>query len=197
MTPDELELHLRGGACLALDTNVMFGFRELKKLHSLVRSVNRTLNPIEIRLVIPALVHAEMLHDLRCYLAERGECYRAEVVAKEVLVEIVAFKAEDGDGVSEHIFQRYSTSAQWRAAKRHNAISHLGLLAKADQIQGTNVPATVDWFIAGHARQHRWLMVTDDHGPEFEGLERVSRATLTTALERLASPGPTPDLERS
>jgi len=194
LTLDELEARLRGDACVALDTNVMFGLRELGRLAVLVRAANRAAST-RIRLIVPALVHAEMLHDLRCWLAEKEIPYRAEEITKDLetkATEVVAFEAADGEGASAHIFQVYPTTKEWHAAKCLNAISHLGLLKKAAEIPGKHFPATVDWFIAGQARGRGWLLVTRDRGPEFAGLERIGCDLLKNALQRLASAGSQP-----
>lgn len=190
MTEDELDTRLRSGAVLALDTNVMFGFRELGRLDALVRGANRaSASKTPIRLVVPALVHAEMLHDLRCHLDARGVPYDATAVTdglRDKLTEVVDFTAADADGASAQIWRSHRNTDAWRDAKRANAIAHLGIQKLTADIPGKHVPATVDWFIAGHALGRGWLLVTRDRGPEFAGLERVNLDPLKAALTRLA-----------
>jgi hypothetical protein len=190
VTPQQLEARLREGVSLALDTNVLYGFRQLGKLDTLVRRANRTVAPQQIRLIVPALVHAEMLHDLRCHITQKGAAYDAGEVARSLgdkTVTIAAFEAEDGEGVSAQIFLHHPDPEDWRDAKRRNALKHLGLSSMADQISRKRVPATVDWFIAGHARGRNWLLVTHDNGPEFKGLERVGLEPLKAALTRMGA----------
>lgn len=194
MSPEELDARLAGGATLAVDTNVLFSVRELGTLTDLVRAANRSRSQqAPVRLVVPALVHAEILHDLRCFLARKGEPYSAAEVAASLASKgttVVAFSPEDADGTSAHLFASAPTSTGWRAAKRRNAISHLGMLHREGEVPGKNVPATVDWFIAGHARERGWILITGDRGPEFHGLERVRLADIKAALERLAAHPP-------
>lgn len=198
MSPDDLALRLRAGAELALDTNAIFGFRTIGTLASLIREANRA-RPDEppIRLLVPVLVHAEILHDLRCFLAAKGHSYRPEEVVRDLEgkgVEIVEFAVDDAEGVSAHLYTQHTTEGSWRAAKRLNAIAHLGLLKEESSIPGQRVPATVDWFIAGQALRRGWLLVTADRGPEFRGLTRVQVPALKAALTTIARPpgGPSP-----
>jgi hypothetical protein len=86
-------------------------------------------------------------------------------------------------------WEKRPNTAAWQRFKRERCLSCIGLPKnhhdKASG-KGSNCGTTVDWLIGGHSRKDGCILVTDDSGPEFEGLtERVKLGTLTNALERL------------
>jgi hypothetical protein len=186
----ELAVGLRGGAVVALDSNVVYG----RRLLHLADAVNRLRDGplrLSIQLVIPALVHAEHLAQERRRRPDFDPAkVRAALTSKGFGVDgphhIVAFGEEDAEGYGAWSQGLFPTRAAWEEAKRRRCFEMLGLPPAASN---PRCSATVDWFIAAQAEARGWWLVPDDAGPEFQELRRrCSLGTLMAALEALERP---------
>ena len=185
MESADLREALRSGVTLAVDTNAVFG----RRLLQLADQVNRLREPptaFPVVLVIPALVHAEHLAQVRPKRADfSAEVAQAALISKGFGADgphrIAAFNASDAEA-SAAILARW-TLTDWPLAKQRRCAAMLGvpLPEKAGRCS-----ATVDWFIAAQAEAQGWLLITDDGGPEFQGHTRRSTYnSLMRALEAL------------
>lgn len=172
LDPAALRALLEGAAVLAVDTNVVQG-RALMDLANQVQAVNhRRPKERALGIVVPALVHAERVFQLRRQLQfdpARLERAWEQLGSKGVRVE--PYTEADAEGHGAALAPHYPTDDGWGAAK---------------QAQGGSRPATVDWFIAAQAASRGWLWVSDDRGAEHRWLERrADAATLTQVLKKL------------
>ncbi|OQY47382.1 MAG: hypothetical protein DRR08_28080 [Candidatus Parabeggiatoa sp. nov. 2] len=76
------------------------------------------------------------------------------------------------------IGEQFLTNQEWYSFKRQSCINCLGVNIANIQMPGSGKKcgATVDWLIAGYAYAESCLLVTDDKGEEFQGIEK--KATL-------------------
>jgi hypothetical protein len=185
-----LVTRLRDGVTVAVDTNILVGARALDTFVMKVKNANLRLrrevgHPQRIRLVVPTLVHAERLHDLR---SRWSESYSAEAIAASLRAK--GIELEPFGNASAHIHSAFPDATSWQFGKRQNAILQLGLNEAELSKRGVVIPgqrcsATVDWFIAGQARHHGWILISADRGVEFAGLQRVTLTEVEEALDRL------------
>jgi hypothetical protein len=198
MTDAEMASLLRGGtAVLALDTNVItcprkdgrLSFNPFLDICDLVDRIGSTPTGPRIRVVVPASVHFEVLHDLRL---SKGSSFNLELVRnplKSKGVDVLAFDEESAELASGELAQWCADSEVWRQRKKQHCLSALGL---ADA-PGHGL-ATIDWLLATEAEARGWLLVTDDQGPEFADVDRkVKRTRLAGLLIELARSIPIPD----
>lgn len=191
MTPHDMAGRLRaGGAALAFDTNALFGERSLFGVCNSVAQYNerlaeRALPPL--RLVVSAVAHAEKLFDLKQQFRDR---FDAGVILRGLArkgLAVTAFETRHALETAARLGERCPDSAAWREAKRRRCLHCLGLdAATATPGSGKECGATVDWLVGGHARAEGAILVTDDKGPEFQGIvERVKLDVLEEALRGL------------
>lgn len=178
-----------GHVALALDTNAMYMAR--KRLFDLCNQVNR-LNEgpkaLHLRLCVPAVVHMEMLLDLRQKLLKSSSSYDAAVVDRGLQdkgLHVVAFEKSHAEQAAERIAGMFPDTESWREAKRVRYVQALGIpdsevLRKA----GKRCSATVDWLIAAQSVQEDWILVTNDQGLEFSGMKQKMKLE---ELEQLLS----------
>lgn len=172
MTPEDLIA--RGGAVLALDTNAITGFGRLQRLCNLVAQLREPPHPIEIRLYVPAVVHAEVLFDLQ---QSYGQTYDADIVLrglKDKGLEVQPFEERHAEHAAARLGRSFPSREDWRAAKKKRCLQCLGLREQDVQVAGSGAScgATIDFVIAAHATHEGWILVTDDKGPDFAGIER-------------------------
>ncbi|MEZ4436180.1 MAG: hypothetical protein R3F65_27600 [bacterium] len=178
MTVGELLARIDSGpVSVTFDTNFLrarASFASLSRVSQKIRQANSVLAPnateppIQIR--ISALVHEERVYQLRRQRAKLGLPFRSEVI--DEFLEQLGFKIEeftraDAEGSAEHLFARFADDASWKAAKKSKG----------------SKSATIDWLIAGHAVTRKWLVVTNDGGPEWTGVAKVSRSVWDEALD--------------
>lgn len=179
MTPeDKIEA---GGAVLALDTNALIGFRRLAGLCNRVNLLRQAPSPLEIQLSVPAVVHMEVLFDLRQH---HGEGFDADGVLRGLFekgLRIEPFGEAHAQHAAARLAANFPQTSDWHAAKRKRCLACVGLREQdvRSAASGKRCGATVDWVIAAHAAQEGWILVTSDTGPEFAGLE------LKMTLDRL------------
>lgn len=169
-----------GNVTLALDTNAMYLAK--KRLLDLCNSVNRLNagpNALNLRLCVPAVVHMEMLLDIRHVLLQKGSPYDAAVVdqgLRDKGLQVMAFEKHHAERAAELLAGRFPDAPAWREAKRLRYVRSLGL-NDTDELRktGKRCSATIDWLIAAQALQEQWVLVTDDQGAEFAGVEQKLR----------------------
>ena len=191
MTPQEIAARLRpGGLAFAFDTNALFGNTSLFAVCSDVARHNdylaaHSLPPV--RLVISTVAHTEKLFDLKQKFREKFD--GAEILRglERKGLAIEPFEAEHAIETALRIGERNPTTAAWHEAKRQRCLECLGLPTATDTPgKGKGCGATVDWLIGGHARAPGCVLVTDDNGPEFDGLaDRVKLDVLKAALQAI------------
>lgn len=181
MTPEERIAS--GGAILALDTNALVGFQRLARVCNSVNLLRTAAEPLELRLCVPAVVHMEVLFDLRQHY---GATYDADAVLQGLLdkgLTVAPFEGKHAVSAAEHLAANFPRNEDWQLAKRRSCIQCLGLVRPEEEARAlaSKKPcgATVDWVIAAHAAHEGWILVTSDKGPEFARLE------MKLSLERL------------
>lgn len=191
MTPEEVAARAReGGVTFAFDTNALFGEGPLFAVCNAVSRYNERLAARELaplRLVVCAVAHAEKVFDLK--QAFKGTFNIDAIVQglqRKGLI-IQPFDVNHALETAVRLGERYTTIAEWRAAKKERCLECLGLppgtLAPGS---GKYCGTTVDWLIGGHARSESALLVTDDAGPEFVGLtDCLKLSTLKAAIDQL------------
>ena len=178
-TPEEMLAS--GRAVFALDTNAVLGFQRLQRLCKLVNLLRAPPNPLDLRIYVPSVVHMEVLFDLRQL---RGAGYDAQTIVQGLLdkgLEIQPFGEQHAEHAAARLGASFPSTADWHAAKRKRCLQCLGLGDRDASISasGKSCGATIDFVIAAHAAHEGWILVTDDRGPDFEGL------TLKIKLEHL------------
>jgi hypothetical protein len=83
-------------------------------------------------------------------------------------------------GVATRLQRLYPTRGDWRAFKRRRCLECLGLPIETATRDGHDCGAAVDWLIVGHTEAQGHLLITNDRGPEFQGVTR--RTSLAGAL---------------
>jgi hypothetical protein len=173
MTDADFIALLKSGGAVAFDTNAVWGERRwLASCGKLRRWCKQ--NGVPLKLVVPALVHQEKLHDLRHQKREDFDIARIDEPLKSNGIEIVEFSAVDADGAANWLYGQFPDLSSWREAKRSRALQQLNV--QSGDAPGQHCSATVDWHIAGQAVTRGWLLVTSDRGPEFHGI--TSKVTL-------------------
>lgn len=182
MTVDELVQRMEAAPIgLAFDTNFLFAANSQTALTDVAEKVNQANERLRpgskrgpITVYLPALVHAERAYQIRRSRAARAQSFDLSYIREsleDLGFEFVPFEQPDAEGAVEHLFALYPDDDSWHAAKKSKG----------------STSATVDWYIAGQAAHRGWLVVTDDGGPEWQGLPKVKRATLLAALDRITA----------
>src|SRR6185436_295044 len=88
-------------------------------------------------------------------------------------LEIKPFNEAHAAQAAARLAANFPGTADWHAAKRKRCVQCLGFREQDVRVQasGKRCGATVDWVIAAHAAEEGWILVTDDTGPDFAGLE--------------------------
>lgn len=187
-----LELIAAGGAVLAFDANALCGFRRLGKLCEVVNQLRQAPVSLDIHLYVPALAHAEVLFDIR---QDMGPAFHAKRVVQGLIdlgLVIQPFEERHAERAAEWLGEAYPSTEAWYAAKKQRFIKSLGLDEKktASNVTGKKCAATVDFYIAAHAAQEGWILVTDDGGPDFEKIERkIDLSSLEQCLRGMLGRG--------
>lgn len=171
----------RGRAVLALDTNALRGFKRLQQLCNVVNHLRKPPEPLDLRLCVPSVVHMEVLFDLR---QMKREEYDAQTVVQGLIdkgLEILPFDKQHAEHAAARLGASFPSDAEWHAGKRKRCLQCLGGRDDAARLPGSGkrCGATVDFVIAAHAAHEGWILVTNDDGPDFAGLE------LKMTLERV------------
>lgn len=188
MTPEE---RIRaGGVVLALDTNALKGFKRLARLCNQVNLLREGPAPLDLRLCVPAVVHMELLFDLR---QAYGPAFDPEAVVRGLFdkgLSVASFEERHAEHAAARLGQSFPDVSSWHEAKRKRCLRCLKISEQAEQVKasGKGCGATVDWVIAAHAAHEGWILVTNDTGPEFAGLEgKITLEKLEEELERLTA----------
>lgn len=139
-----------------------------------------------MQLIVCTVAHAEKLFDLKQKYRDTFDMsvILAQLESKGVQVE--PFSALNAVAVAERLGSAYPDSRTWHQAKKKRCLGCVGLpLTTPAPGTGRRCGATVDWLIGGHALASGCLLVTDDTGAEFKGLERVRLDSLVAALRQL------------
>ena len=177
---------LREGALLALDANAVWGSR-LREVVDAVASANTLINhPRHLQVVVPANVHAEMSFALRRRFGDSFSDAKISDLLAGWDVAVVDFTRDDAMQSARWLHRQLRGDGAWQLAKKGRIAAWLGV--ESGKLPAKRVPATVDWYVAGHAAARGWLLVTDDKGLEFDGLDLACRYDdLLVALRRLAN----------
>jgi hypothetical protein len=180
-----------GGAKFSFDTNALHGDKRLTDLCDDVARWNVRLEQrglLTVQLAVCAVAHAEKLFDLK-------QKHRADFDPK-IIIEglqskgllIEPFEVEHALETANRLGLLYDSSQKWRHAKRERCRQCLGLASNLD-VPGTGKQcgATVDWLIGAHAHAQGYILVTDDRGPEMQGLERINLDALVEAVRQVLS----------
>ncbi len=202
------DLGPQGTLTVAFDTNTIGGlwdgrlreFRRFDALCSTIARVNYALRPtapVEARplqICVSALVHAEVLHDLRQHFGPR---FNPVLISKELAnkgLAVAPVSKEHAEALAVRLGRRFPDGDRWRAHKLEIAASCLGIARRLDEL-GIVAPATsrcgatVDWLIGSHAVQQSAILVTNDRQIEFEDVPTLSRGALAAALDELLGSG--------
>lgn len=182
-----------GGATLAFDTNAIIGVSRADRrvtfsaFWTVCDDANRLRDeipePLPISIVVPALAHMEVLHDLRTSLSKTPfDRTRVEREMESKRVRIANFHDDTAMRTSEILHGWFPTSEVWRTAKRQRCLEILGL---ADAPGHAGV-ASLDWAIAAQAEAEGWVLVTDDSGAEFSRVScKIKRSALRRVLDEI------------
>jgi hypothetical protein len=145
---------------LYLDTNVLWSGPLLKELSRRARSAGH-------RVVVPALVHAERLAQMR---RERGPRFSIAAVnafleTHEISVE--PFDLAEAERASSVLASVFPTKDDWHGAKN-------------EALKG-RTPATTDFFIGAPLADSKHPFVSEDRGHEFRSMG-VRRITYEEAI---------------
>lgn len=172
---DALRRHLEAGGAVVVDTAAIFNARRLLTWAGDIARMRE--GGSTVRLVIPALVHAERLYQVRRQHARFDEAMvHAHIeVLRHAGAVFAPFDVRAAEAMAGALCDRYATDEAWDAARggsRHRRQS-----------------TTVDWFIAAHALPDA-VVVTADAGPEWTWVRCARPDDLTAVLGELAPPTP-------
>lgn len=188
---DLVDFLRQGEGKLVFDTNALFAERRFAKLCNIINALKES-NGYQLQIVVPALAHAEKLHDLR---QDRGVDFVYEKVKdflEEKKVKIMSFEQHHAEATAELFAKQFPDKTSWLAYKRKRCCECLSLTApECDQkidilSKNKKCSATIDWLIAGYAQAEHSILVTDDKGIEFKDVVRKTNlAKLEVALQQL------------
>lgn len=160
-----------------LDTSVL-GPGDLARISSAVASWNAANRSTSVVLAISALAFAERLSQLRRRLGAGFDpaVVRASLARMPEPPQVFAYDIATAVRQAADLARRYPDDASWRAAK-------LRALRARGIAPGLAAPATVDWFIAGHADLEQHCLVTRDRGIEWESANVVEPEALISWLD--------------
>lgn len=198
MTIDEAQLKalLAAGepVTLSIDTNISRSSRIMRELLELARQLAE--RAIDVRLVVSAPAFAEILMDVRRHWRGRNTRYDPDEITRFITentrLEIAPFDVDDARHMAARLDRRFGDDEAWQAAKIDAAFAELKLTDRADTLRrpSARCSATVDWLIGSQAERRRWLLATDDKGPEFSDVEVVRHGALRRALDALTTERP-------
>ncbi len=174
---------------LAFDTNILVSSRRFFKLCEQAQQINKALgHSAQIRLYVPAAAHAERLFDLAQSKSDEYDLTYVYDRLTDYGIMISDFTQADAEHCAELLGQRYQTPRQWHAFKKGRCLSCLGLPTN-DEVAGTGqrCGAPIDWLIVAQASCREMILVTEDTGPEFDGLQnRAPFAEVQEALQQIS-----------
>jgi hypothetical protein len=171
-----------GGAVLAFDTNAVLGYKTednrkwavFGRFLDLCDDMNQigadARSPLNVEIVVPALVRMEGVRRLRVSLRERE--FDAESVKSGLRgrARVVAFDEDSAIDASGTLHQWFDTDEKWQQVKRERCLEARDLTAtNSSKACGL---ATIDWAIAAESEAKGWILVTEDGGLEFRHVSR-------------------------
>lgn len=193
MNVEECSQRLReGGLRLSFDTNALYGNKRLIALCGEVSRWNERLKArglLPVRLAVCTVAHAEKLFDLK---QQYSGTFNPDVIARGLEskgLRIESFEVKHALETANRLGASYPSSQAWHQAKKERCLRCLGLDPETHPTPGSGrrCGATVDWLIGAHAQTEGYVLVTQDEGPEFQTLQRVSLDTLVNSLQQLLS----------
>jgi hypothetical protein len=186
---DIVERLRQGGLRLAFDTNALVADQKFTDLCNDVSRWNVRLEAVGrpiVQLIVCTVAHVEKLFDLKQRF--KGTFDMDVILAKleSKGVQVEPFSAAHALEVAVRLGRSYPDGQAWHQAKKERCLGCVGLpLTTPAPGTGGSCGATVDWLIGGHAHASGCILVTDDKGPEFKGIERVGIDRLVAALQQL------------
>jgi len=185
----------RGDVTLAFDTNAIIGFSGVDRrvtfgaFWTVCDDANRlrdeTKEPVSISIVVPAVAHLEVLHDLRTAMSQRARAFDRARVERELgdkQVKVAPFHDDAATNASEVLHRWFPQAEAWRTAKKARCLEVLGLR----EAPGNAGLASIDWVIAAQAEAEGWILVTADTRAEFNQVSlKITRSELRRVLDDL------------
>jgi predicted nucleic acid-binding protein len=193
-----------GGVTLAFDTNAIIGFSRAEGrvtfgafwriCDDVSRLRDEASEPLSFAIVVPALAHMEVLHDLRAAIGpSRFDRARVERELESKGAAVAPFHDDAAMSASAILHRWFPEEEAWRAAKRARCLEVLGLR----DAPGEAGLASIDWAIAAQAEAEGWILVTSDTRAEFGKVSRkIAKSALRQLLDELlrerglSAPGP-------
>jgi hypothetical protein len=186
---DILNLLRQGILAIAFDTNALFGDKRFKRLCTSINRINRLDDKYQLKLVVPAPAHAEKLRQIKQHLKKQDKKYSHEFVLKNLTdlgIHIAPFEPWHAEKVADLFHKQFPTEDDWNQYKLKRCLDCIGInclkrcldclelsfVEEFIESTGQTCSATVDWLIAGYAYAENCLLVTDDTGKEFKGIEK-------------------------
>lgn len=180
-----------GGAVLAFDTNAIVrpgkeGTLSFRRFLGCCDAANRLRNAaqkLDVTVVVPALVHFEVLHDLRVRYGPRFDADGVEAGLRSKCVVVAPFDEVAAKGAAQVLHRWFPHDDDWQAEKKQNCLHALGI----DDAAGRGL-ATIDWPLGAQGEGSGWILVTGDQGPEFRRTTlRMSVVEASDVLDALVS----------
>lgn len=167
-----------GGATIAFDTNAMFSIRRFFDLCDTIGRINSASGRSPLRVVVPSIIHMEMLHDIRQMQIKKGIAYDPARIAgplQDKNVTIEDFNTSHAEACAERLARHFPDDNSWQTAKKKLFATCLNVAIDDALLQNVGrCPATIDWVVAGQVIAEGWIFVTNDKGKgsEFQDLSR-------------------------
>jgi hypothetical protein len=165
---------------LWLDSTIAHNLVQVKVISERARSRG-------YRVLVHSQVHLEQSRQVR---VEKKAAFRIDLMDRLLVRHgIEVFDAHlnkaSAESFAEILAKRFPSRADWQTAKMEAIKAQLGPSA----VVGNQPPMTTDWLVALEVeRDPTAIIVTDDQGPEWNGLRQVSRAlTYVEAMATLAN----------
>ena len=191
MNQDEIARRLQqGGLKLSFDTNAVVTEGKFTSICENVSRWNvhlRDQGRRDVSLSVCTIMYVEKLFDLK---QRFRKTFDIGVILESLQlkgVQVEAFDARHAVEVASRLGEWYQDTKAWHAAKRERCLHCLGLSPVNTLAAGSGrgCGATVDWLIGAHAHAEGAILVSDDKGPEFKNLDRVTLDVLQAALQHL------------
>lgn len=189
---EAVEVLLKGGVTVSVDTNKANSTRLMKDLSDAISRLNEawaiSAAGVRVTLVVSAIAFAELLLD---HHQSSNSPFNFKLIDRFLAstgIGIEGFLDLDARHFAHRVWQLVGDDEAWQRAKINNCFAELRLSARKEELlhPKARCSATLDWLIASQAEGREWLLVTEDRGDEFQGVERITTfETLKAALDRL------------